>query len=71
MIYPSPATNYITVEVDGIELYSTQIFDMMGREVYSTDKKGNLDVSMLKPGNYVVLVKGLRGEQAGRFVKSK
>lgn len=71
MIYPSPAINHITVEVDGVESYTTQIFDMMGREVYSTDEKGSLDVSMLEPGNYVVLVKSLKGEQVGKFVKTK
>tara|TARA_B110000467_G_C17830003_1_gene219450 strand:- start:152 stop:508 length:357 start_codon:yes stop_codon:yes gene_type:complete len=72
MIYPNPASSYIKIETGWNQEFTVEVFDMMGREVYSaTQNNSELDITSYEPGNYIVVVKGSEGKKVGQFVKTR
>ncbi len=62
LIYPNPATAEIMISLSDNENHSVIIKDMMGRVVFESDDvtvSTKINVSVLKSGNYIVLVDNL------------
>ncbi|MEA1886244.1 MAG: T9SS type A sorting domain-containing protein [Bacteroidota bacterium] len=57
-IYPNPANNLLNLEIDDHKEYRVRIVDLSGRTVLSTriNKSGMIDVSVIEPGEYIVLI---------------
>ena len=54
VIYPNPATGEVTVKGEGI--VNVQIFDVNGRNVISSTRAGQIDISSLSSGIYMVRI---------------
>ena len=54
VIYPNPAENKVTVKGEGI--VNVQIFDANGRNVLTSNCAGQLDISNLSTGVYMVRI---------------
>ena len=58
-IYPNPSRNILNIEVSSFELMETiQIFDQIGKLVYSGPFNNSIDVSHLKSGLYILKIEG-------------
>lgn len=74
-IWPNPASDEITIDhgdmaITGIP--EVRITDLFGHEIIRTDYTGRLNISMLKPGTYiVVLYSGNKPAAYGRLIKSQ
>lgn len=63
MVYPNPATEFVTVKADQVrDNVTVRITDMTGREVMNqvvtlhTGEEVNMNVSDLSPGNYMLIL---------------
>ncbi|HEX5001536.1 MAG TPA: T9SS type A sorting domain-containing protein [Bacteroidia bacterium] len=72
-LYPNPASNQIKLWGFVMDVNTQiQISDLSGRIVLNsaaTDNNAEVNISMLKPGAYTVMVKGPIYQQFSRFVK--
>jgi hypothetical protein len=74
-IWPNPAYDILNVD-PGETLFNNQhnlrITDIYGHELIRTELSGPVDISLLKPGTYIVtLFSGNRPTAYGRFIKSR
>jgi len=76
-VYPSPATNEITVSASGILTLpvTISIYDLVGREVSSKQMKqgtfnSTMDISTLQNGIYFCVVSNEKGSRTIKFVVS-
>lgn len=60
-IYPNPAKNHITI--DGENIASIAIYDLMGREQALFHNSGSLDISKLCNGVYTTVITSVTGER--------
>jgi hypothetical protein len=74
-IWPNPAIDEITMDPGDMMLTGipeVRVTDLFGHEIIRTDYTGRLDISMLKPGTYVVvLYSGKKPAAYGRLIKSQ
>jgi hypothetical protein len=74
-IWPNPAINEIMIDPGDISLPGIpeiRVTDLFGHEIIRTDFTGRLDISMLKPGTYIiVLSSGNKPAAYGRIIKSQ
>lgn len=58
MLYPNPANNLLSLQINDNKEYSVRIVDLTGRKVLSTylNKSGVVDISGIKTGEYIVLI---------------
>jgi hypothetical protein len=74
-IWPNPATEVITIDAGDLlvqNIPEVRITDLYGREIIRADYTGTMDISMLKPGSYiVVLYSGNKPSAWGRIIKSR
>lgn len=60
VVYPNPATDYLVIENNKVDLKTIQLFDMLGREVQNfkpSDIKDNkIILSNLTSGNYILKI---------------
>ncbi len=71
-LYPNPAKEQITIEMsDASSIYQVAIFDVLGKKVYSSEiqKVGQIDVSGLASGTYLVKLNSDNNSSIVRFVK--
>ena len=71
-LYPNPAREQLTVETnDASSIYQLEIIDMLGKKVYNTEiqKMGQIDVSALATGTYLVKLNSNSQTATVRFVK--
>lgn len=71
-IYPNPAREQLTIEMtDASAKYQVEIIDMLGKKVYNTaiQKMGQIDVSALASGTYLVKLNSNSQTTTVRFVK--
>ncbi|MGO3182770.1 MAG: T9SS type A sorting domain-containing protein [Aequorivita sp.] len=71
-LYPNPANEQITVELsDASSTYQLEIFDVLGKKVYTSEiqKSGNIDVSALAQGTYLLKLNSENKTNVVRFVK--
>ena len=71
-VYPSPATDLLTVSTDGIQITMVDIMDVNGKIIFSnTPQSDNLrmDVSSLPSGIYILNVRTENGKETRRFIK--
>lgn len=79
-IYPSPATNQLTIENGQLKINSIEIYDVLGRVATPFDyaqgdgqsersRRLLIDVSALSPGIYFVKLRGDKQERVAKFVK--
>jgi streptogramin lyase len=65
-IYPNPAGDYLTMNVDRVH-GGCEIYSALGVKVLSAETMGRIDVSALPPGLYFIR----SGNHLGRFVKNR
>lgn len=71
-LYPNPAREQLTVEMkDASSTYQLEIYDMLGKKVYNTQiqKMGQIDVSNLASGTYLLKLNSNSQTTTVRFVK--
>lgn len=72
LLYPNPANEQITIEMSDASLnYQVTIFDVLGKKVFTSEiqKVGNIDVSALASGTYLVKLNSENKSSVVRFVK--
>jgi hypothetical protein len=74
-IWPNPATDLINIDAGEITLQDfpeVRITDLFGHEIIRKDYSGSFDISILKPGSYVVILySGNKPVAYGRLIKSR
>lgn len=71
-LYPNPAKEQITIEMSDNTLnYQVDILDMVGKKVFSSEiqKVGQIDVSALAAGTYLIKLNSENKSTVVRFVK--
>lgn len=71
-LYPNPAREQLTIEMnDASSKYQLEVFDMLGKKVISSEihKVGQVDVSNLASGTYLVKLNSNSQSTTVRFVK--
>jgi hypothetical protein len=66
-VYPNPASDIVTVELPAGSNYTGQLFSIDGRAATGTFTLGqgyNINVSTLRKGLYVLMVRSQAGEMA-------
>ena len=66
-LYPNPVANTLTVSADGVS--EVQLIDVNGRVVLSSNHAGDIDVSTLAEGMYIVRVVTATGVSTSKIVK--
>ena len=69
-VFPNPATDYITIEADGLQRVS--IIDLQGRTILSkqaAEAKSGIEISTLRCGLYILSVETNQGAIKQSFVK--
>lgn len=70
-VYPNPATDYITIDMAGIDI-AAKVLDYQGRAVVVQNLSNNtLDVSALPAGVYTVMITQEQQTMAEKFIKVK
>ena len=67
-VFPNPATDFVTIESEGLQ--QVEVFDVTGRMIKSVSVVGNalqLDLTGLRPGVYFISAKTC---STSSFVKS-
>ncbi|MDD3685715.1 MAG: T9SS type A sorting domain-containing protein, partial [Bacteroidales bacterium] len=65
-IYPNPSSEIINI--DGENIVNINIYDCLGREILSTDKK-QIDISSFSNGVYTIVVKGQNQQYTSKLIK--
>lgn len=71
-VYPNPTSDQLTLELnDTSSTYQIEIFDILGKKVISAEiqKVGNINVSALAPGTYLLKLNSDNKTNVVRFVK--
>lgn len=70
-LFPNPASDVITVQANGLEIKSFEIYDLTGRKVQKGQISNNqFNVSTLSLGTYVAILKTADGKsKTAKFVK--
>lgn len=66
-IYPNPVRNMLTIKGDNVK--SVEVIDMNGRVVLTNDRAGQLNMSDLSEGVYMVRVMSLSGVTTQKVIK--
>lgn len=66
-VYPNPVANTLTVSAEGVS--EVQLIDVNGRVVLSSNHAGNIDVTTLAEGMYIVRVVTASGVSTSKIVK--
>jgi hypothetical protein len=64
-VYPNPANNQITIELSSNDVQIINILDLTGRVVMTQNSSGELttiDVDSFAPGNYLIEIKSVQGD---------
>jgi len=73
LVYPNPATNYITINVEyRMKNYECRIMNVMGQEVFHSTldiHNSTLDISSLSPGIYFLTLSYAEQTVSSKFVK--
>jgi len=74
-IWPNPADEVITMDPGDVTLLGNaevRVTDLFGHEIIRREYTGTLDISMLKPGTYIVIIySGKNPAARGRLIKSR
>jgi len=71
-LYPNPAREQLTIEIeDASSTYQVEIIDMLGKKVFNTEiqSKGQINVSSLASGTYLLKLNSNSNTTTVRFVK--
>ncbi|MES2410466.1 MAG: T9SS type A sorting domain-containing protein [Bacteroidota bacterium] len=71
-LYPNPANDILNVKpTTNLLIHSTSIYNMLGQllQVHANPDQ-TIDVSTLKPGNYIISIITDSGKASGRFIKN-
>jgi hypothetical protein len=68
-VYPNPARDKITLNYKDLLIEEAQIYDLQGRLVLTTNQPTTIDISSLKPGNYLVHLITNKGKTVIKTVK--
>jgi cyanophycinase-like exopeptidase len=76
-VFPNPAKNFVILEnVPNVTRWAFRVYDMKGQlamEKYNAEGdlliNNSLDVSLLKPGLYIIKIYSGNGVDSGRFIK--
>ena len=56
-IYPNPTSDVLNFKVDNQQIKEVKIYNLMGKEVFKTFEKENINISQLSSGMYLVHIK--------------
>jgi len=72
-VYPNPAKDKVSIDTSGLQLQKVSIFDLQGRLVLVADAsdKGQIDVSPLSNGIYILQIETNQGILSKKLVKTK
>ena len=71
-IYPNPTSGSITISgFESTEAFAYSIYNYLGQEMLNgqTRSNGQIDISEIKPGNYLIRLRGKESNSVIRFVK--
>ncbi len=71
-IYPNPTSNQLSVKTDNDTYTSLSITNTMGQQIMQQQfsaSQSNVDVKMLPPGLYYIMLRGEQGSVVKKFVK--
>lgn len=68
LIYPNPASDFIEVEANGIDIKNVSILDLQGREILSTENR-RINLKEINAGVYLIKVSSVAGFVVKRFQK--
>jgi hypothetical protein len=77
LVYPNPAQNTLTIDLQNIEIENCIILDSIGQTVYcnangfGAKHKIQLNISNLSTGVYFVKVRSNNGFYTAKFIKSE
>ena len=72
IVYPNPATNEITIQLDSDYPGEIVLYDMQGKKIKRMDISGlinNMNVNNLSTGEYMIKVNSVLGCQSFKFAK--
>lgn len=70
-LYPNPANDCLFFKGDDGNIQSIEIFDNVGKRIFSDDFRQQVGIQSLKPGSYFVRLKSLSEFQTLPFIKLK
>jgi uncharacterized repeat protein (TIGR01451 family) len=70
-LYPNPALNSISIELENRAVKSAAVYNMLGQIVQSIDSGNlqNVDISGLESGIYMIIVNSDKGKATKKFIK--
>lgn len=70
LVYPNPASNKITYELNSAVVYESSLLDILGQRVYYSDThQSDIDVSNLEKGIYFLRLKTSEGNLSKKIIK--
>ena len=72
IVYPNPTNGNITITTFQEKHYQISVYDMFGKKVFQQDnfQDGNLDLSFLSNGNYMIKVSNDKHSIAKKIFKN-
>jgi hypothetical protein len=67
-IYPNPVVDYLTIKSD-TNIYKVEVYDMSGRNVNTTLKGNQVNVTDLSAGDYIINIETKEGKVSKKFIK--
>jgi O-glycosyl hydrolase len=70
-VYPNPASGYITIIIPDQTYQTAEVFSLTGQKIIQRSIQANplrMDITALKSGMYLMLLKGEKGTLSSRFV---
>ncbi len=69
-IYPNPANDFVNIIGDNVRIESTELFDLLGKQVFSARSltNGRLDISSMAKGVYVLKINSDAGSLTRKIV---
>lgn len=75
IIYPNPASNWVTIDANNVKIQSVSIFDITGKELlkkeFTDESKIIFNVAHLLPGSYVIVINKEIDPESYRFIINK
>ena len=66
-VFPNPSTGTFTIQVENNSLFNTELFDMQGRVIRKDEGIGELQLSNLEKGSYIIKVISSQGVSTQRI----
>ena len=68
VVYPNPATDFIHIKTNKLDIEKVFIFDLSGKLIMTAYKK-DINISNLPSANYIISIKTYDGVKSFKFIK--